>query len=79
MRWFCGKTTFWRITRKPCLLAAPYDLYDWERQGKMWSFYIPPYNTAGLGQKAGDTFCPAGPSYLTFDRYVFEYDLLTIL
>ena len=23
IRWFCGKTTFWRITQKPC---PPYDL-----------------------------------------------------
>ena len=58
IRWFCGKTTFWRITLKPCLLAPAYDLHDWDRQGQRWLLYIPAYSTAGLGQKAGGSVLP---------------------
>ena len=65
-RWLCGKTTFWRITRKLCLLAPPYHLDDWDRQGQWWLVYTPAYSTAGLGQKAGGPFCPDGPSYPIF-------------
>ena len=30
----------------------PYDLHDWDRQGRRWMLYTPAYSTAGLGQKA---------------------------